>query len=71
MSFSTDVREEILEYYNKKRDGYIIKAERFGEYLTQAQYKNELIDDFEDYFEISNLTEDEIKTVIKGVFLST
>lgn len=71
MSFSTDVREEILEYYNKKRDGYIIKAERFGEYLTQAQYKNELIEDFEDYFEISNLTEDEIKTVIKGVFLST
>ena len=65
MSFSTDVREEILEYYNKKRDGYIIKAERFGEYLTQAQYKNELIEDFEDYFEISNLTEDDINNELQ------
>ena len=39
MSFSGQVREEILEYYSKKRDPYLIKAERFGEYLTEAQYK--------------------------------
>lgn len=71
MSFSGQVRDEIMEYYNKKRDPYIIKAERFGEYLTEAQYKNDLINDFEDYFEISNLSEDEIKAVIKGVFLSS
>jgi hypothetical protein len=71
MSFSGQVREEILNYYNKKREPYIIKAERFGEYLTQAQYKNDLMKDFEDYFEISNLSEDEIKTVIKGVFLAS
>lgn len=71
MSFSGQVREEIMEYYNKKRDPYIIKAERFGEYLTEAQYKNDLMEDFEDYFEISNLSEDEIKTVIKGVFLAS
>ena len=71
MSFSGEVRDEILEYYNKKRDPYIIKAERFGEYLTEAQYKNDLMVDFEDYFNISNLSEEEIKIVIKGVFLAS
>lgn len=71
MSFSTEVRDEILEYYSKKRDPYIIKAESFGEYLTQAQYKNDLMEEYGDYFEISNLSEDEIKTVIKGVFLAS
>ena len=35
MSFSGEVRDEIMDYYNKKIDPYIIKAERFGEYLTQ------------------------------------
>ena len=49
----------------------LIKAEKFGEYLTQAQYKNDLLNDFSDYFEISNLSEEEIKTVIKGVFLAS
>ncbi len=71
MSFSGQVRDEIMEYYNKKRDPYIIKAERFGEYLTEAQYKNDLMEDFHDYFEISNLSEEEIKTVIKGVFMAS
>lgn len=71
MSFSGQVRDEIMEYYNKKRDLYIIKAERFGEYLTEAQYKNDLMEDFHDYFEISNLSEEEIKTVIKGVFMAS
>ncbi len=71
MSFSGQVRDEIMEYYSKNRDPYIIKAERFGEYLTEAQYKNDLMEDFEDYFEISNLSEEEIKTVIKGVFLAS
>ena len=47
------------------------KAERFGEYLTQAQYKNDLMKDFSDYFNISNLSEDEIKAVIKGVFMAS
>ena len=71
MSFSTDIREEILEAFSKKKDLYLIKAERFGEYLTEATYKNDLMEDFKDYFNISNLTEDEIKAVIKGVFLAS
>lgn len=71
MSFSGQVRDEIMDYYSKNRDPYIIKAERFGEYLTQAQYKNDLMSDFSDYFEISNLSEDEIKTVIKGIFMAS
>ena len=71
MSFSGEVRDEIMDYYNKKIDPYIIKAERFGEYLTQAQYKNYLMEDFSDYFNISNLSEDEIKAVIKGVFMAS
>ena len=71
MSFSGKVREEILDYYTKKKDGYLIKAERFGEELTQSQYKNDLLNEYSDYFDISNLTEDEIKAVIKGIFLSS
>lgn len=71
MSFSTDIREEILEAFSKKKDLYLIKAERFGEYLTEAIYKNDLMEDFKDYFNISNLTEDEIKAVVKGVFLAS
>ena len=71
MSLTGQVRDEIMENYNKKRDPYIIKAERFGEYLTEAQYKNDLMEDFHDYFEISNLSEEEIKTVIKGVFMAS
>ena len=71
MSFSGQVREEILKFYDKNKDPYLIKAEKFGEYLTEAQYKNDLSKDFSDYFEISNLSEEEIKTVIKGVFLAS
>lgn len=71
MSFSGQVREEILKFYDKNKDPYLIKAEKFGEYLTEAQYKNDLLRDFNDYFEISNLSEEEIKTVIKGVFLAS
>ena len=59
------------EAFSKKKDLYLIKAERFGEYLTEATYKNDLMEDFKDYFNISNLTEDEIKAVIKGVFLAS
>ena len=71
MSFSGQVREEILKFYDKNKDPYLIKAEKFWEYLTEAQYKNDLLKDFSDYFEISNLSEEEIKTVIKGVFLAS
>ena len=71
MSFSTEIRDEIFEAFSKKKDLYLVKAERFGEYLTQANFKNDLMTDFKDYFEISNLSEDEIKAVVKGVFLST
>lgn len=71
MSFSVKVKEEILDYYTKRKEPYIIKAETFGEALTQVQYKNELMEKYQDYFEISNLSEEEIKSIIKGVFLST
>lgn len=71
MSFSAQVKQEILDYFTKSRDLYIIKAERFGEYLTEAQYKKDLEKDFSDYFEVSNLSEDEIKAIVKGVFLAT
>ena len=55
MSFSGQVREEILEYYTKRKEPYLIKAERFGESLTEAQYKNDLMEEYSDYFDISNL----------------
>lgn len=70
MSFSEQIKEELLKKQNSKNDK-LNSYERFGEYLTYTNTKNELKKDYSNYFEISNLTESEIKSILKGVFLSS
>lgn len=70
MSFSEQIKEELLKKQNSKNDK-LNSYERFGEYLTYTNTKNELKKDYSSYFEISNLTESEIKSILKGVFLSS
>ena len=72
MSFSSDIREEILDNFSREKNKECcIRAERFGEYLTVAKRKNEIEEDFLDLFNISNLNECCIKSIIKGIFVST
>lgn len=72
MSFSQDIKEEILNNLsNKKIKKCCLDAERFGEYLTQVSSKAEIETEFKDYFEISKLDECCIKAILKGVYLSS
>jgi len=72
MSFSSEIKSEILEKFNKysKSKDYI-KAERFGELLTIKSTKQELLNQYSDLFEIENLNEELIKAILKGAFLSS
>lgn len=71
MSFSSDVKVEILENFSKNKKECCIKAEKFGEYLTSVPLKNILNDEFRDYLDISKLNECCIKSILKGVFLGS
>ena len=72
MSFSSEIKEEILEKFNKYSKKDCCKtAERFGEYLTVVHNKQDIYDKYKDLFEISNLNECCIKSIIKGAFLSS
>ena len=72
MSFSSDIKSEILEKFNKysKNKNYM-RAERFGELLTIKGTKQEVLNEYSDLFEIENLNEELIKAIIKGAFLSS
>ena len=79
MSFSSKVKEELLENLsnvnkkrslNKEQKVRYLETEKFGEYLSFAKYKNELEQEFALYFDISNLDEIDIKNILKGVFLN-
>jgi hypothetical protein len=71
MSFSSQVKEEILNKISRKKENMYLPAESFGEYLTQASFKNDLNEEFGKYFKIEKLTEKEIKAILKGAFLSS
>lgn len=66
MSFSSDVKDELLEKVSKFK-----RAINFGELLTQSILKSDLKGEYADFFNISNLTEDDIKDILKGAFLSS
>ena len=66
MSFCSDLKDELLIKINKSN----ILAETFGEYLTIIINKNTLSSEYLKYFEISKLTENSIKSILKGSFLS-
>ena len=71
MSFSSDIKSEILSKVGKEKRECCIKAETFGELLTSAKLKSSLEEEYKDYFDIGNLKECCIKAVLKGVFLSS
>lgn len=71
MSFSTDIKEEILKKMNNNLDDCCKVAEKFGEYLTQTDKKYMLNVDFSSYLDISKIKECCMKNIIKGAFLST
>ena len=70
MSFSEQIKTEILNNLENKKIRYS-DLERFGEYLTISTAKNELKEEFGEYFDISKLDEKKIKILLKGVFLSS
>lgn len=72
MSFSSEIKEEILKKFNlSKKNNCCIGSERFGEYLTTTPKKQNLEENFNDYFDIAKLNECCIKSIIKGAFLSS
>lgn len=71
MSFSSEVKEEILNKVSNTKNECCMVAEAFGESLTVASLKNDIKSEYEKLFDISDLNECCIKSILKGVFLSS
>ena len=71
MSFSSEVKEEILNKISKNKNECCTIAEAFGESLTSASLKNDIKGEYEKLFNIRYLNECCIKSILKGVFLSS
>ncbi|MDD3304009.1 MAG: DNA-binding protein WhiA [Clostridia bacterium] len=70
MSFSSDIKEEILKNF-KTAKKCCIESEKFGEYITQIHLKQEIEEEYIKYFVIGILNECCIKSILKGCFLSS
>lgn len=68
MSFSSNVKDEILEKASKNK---LRKSEKFGELLAESTLKSDLKDEYSEFFDIAKLSEEDIKEILKGVFLSS
>lgn len=75
MSFSQNIKDEILNLISKKKlSKKYMDAERFGEYLTQIEEKEEILNlekDFGRFLKIEKLSENEIRYILRGVYLSS
>ena len=71
MSFSSDIKEEILKKIDKINKSCCTKAESFGEQITIAINKKEIEEELISYFSIASLNECCIKSILKGTFLSS
>lgn len=69
MSFSSDIKEEILNKIENISKKCCIEAETFGEKITQLEHKNKIEDT--KFLDISKLNECCIKSILKGCFLSS
>ncbi|MCX8074644.1 MAG: DNA-binding protein WhiA [Clostridia bacterium] len=71
MSFSQDIKEEILNNLKKvSKSKCCQNAERFGELITESG-SIENFGEFKIYYDISKLKECCIKAILKGVFLAS
>lgn len=71
MSFSSDIKEEILETFSHIDNNCCKKSEKFGEYLTIVKHKKDLEEEFSKFLDISSLKECCVKAILKGVFVSS
>ena len=71
MSFSSDIKEEILSKSKKETKHCCVSAEKFGELLTDVALKSELKEEYSEYMDISKLSECCIKSILKGAFLAS
>lgn len=71
MSFSEKIKGEILKNSHNNFKNCCLKAERFGEYLTEVKNKSILENDFKKYFDISKVNECCIRAILVGAFLSS
>lgn len=69
MSFSEEIKKELLNKINGSSSN--LKYESFGELITQVNLKSDIQSKYSDFFNISRLTEKEIKLICKGVFLNS
>ena len=71
MSFSSEIKSEILENIFKDTKECCIGAEKFGETITQVHLKSDLTKEYAKFLDISKLNECCLKNILKGAFLST
>lgn len=71
MSFSSEIKNEILNNFSKEKKKCCKLAEKFGEELSQVPKKSDLINDFENFMNIAKLNECCIKSILKGSFLGS
>lgn len=71
MSFSSDIKEKILDNVSKITEECCKKSESFGEYITINRYKSALERDYIDLLEFNNIKECCIKSILIGSFLSS
>ena len=54
MSFSSDIKTELLENLSKEKNIKYLNAEKYGENLTEALTKASLSSEFKEFLNISN-----------------
>ncbi len=69
MSFSQNIKDEILSDLSNK--DFRSEAEAFGEYLTVSLKKSDIDKEYASFFDISFLSENDIKSILKGAYLSS
>ena len=71
MSFSSNIKEEILKKIDKTNKECCVNAESFGEQITTVLNKNDIDNIYNKYLSIASLNECCIKNILKGTFLSS
>jgi hypothetical protein len=71
MSFSSDIKTELLNKIDKVNKSCCSEAETFGEYITTESIKANISLEYQKFLDISKLNECCIKSILVGTFLSS